>query len=272
MRLADQTAIVTGVSSGLGRALVRELCAQGARVVGMARRKARGAELTAEIAAAGGVFEFVEGDVSSAADCEVAAARCLDRFGRIDILINNAGIVGAVGPLAKLSEEDWDRIHNINLRGAFLMSRAVLPAMREAGDGVIIHIASQAGVLGLQGLAAYGASKAGMVMLSNAIAVENLDAGIRSNAIILGPMKSEAGKAAATGLGELARAGEKPPEKPVKRASLAVDAEPVAKSVALLCHPDARMITAAAIAIDQALTNGGAMSRVFKSYAGGNPI
>lgn len=259
LRMAGHVALVTGVSDGIGRALAEVLTSYGAHVIGMARRAEQGAALEEAVRESGqGSFTFVEGDVSKAADCERAVQTCVERYDRIDSLVNNAGITGSpnLGPLSETTEETWDRVHDVNLRGAFLMTRAVLPIMKRQSDGVVLNIASYCAYWGIEGLAAYNASKAGLLGLNNTIAVEGFPSGIRSNVIILGATDT----AASSGSREAVRAKAKESKGP-KALNLMAPRD-VAQSLAVLCLPEARMITGAAITIDQAMVAGRAMGNL----------
>jgi NAD(P)-dependent dehydrogenase (short-subunit alcohol dehydrogenase family) len=266
--LEGRVILVSGVSSGLGRALCGNLAAQGAHVVGIARREIEGRALEEELRSAKGSFNFETGDVSRAEDCERISGICLQLHGRIDVLINNAAIVGTeyMGDVETIPLEGWQRVLDVNLTGSFLMSRAVLPAMRRQADGLVLNIASQAAEWGLDGLAPYSASKAGAVSLARSIAVEGVTTGVRGNAILLGPMRSDAGTSV---MAAIAASGAEKEARVPERVSIALPAAAIAESIAVLCLPEARMITGSSITIDQALLAGGAMSRLMKGLATG---
>jgi len=176
--LTGSVAIVTGAAGGVGRATTERLLARGARVVAVDASPAV-QDLAGDDVAA------VEGDVALAgtADAAVAAARA--RWQRLDILVNNAAVILYKGIL-DTSDEEWDRLLAVNVRSAFLFSRAAIPAMLEGGGGAIVSTASISGLIGLPGQAAYAASKGAIVQLTKQLAVEFAPQGIRVNAVAPG--------------------------------------------------------------------------------------
>lgn len=185
-RLADQVAIVTGGTQGIGAAIVRRFAAEGARVVFGGRQRALGEVLAAEVPGA----MFVAGDVTRGADLQQLVDTAQQVGGGIDVLVNNAG-VGFMALLQDLSDEAWDRTLDINLRAAMRLSRLAVPFMRARGGGSIINVASLAAVMGGPKYAAYSASKAGLCGLTRALAGELGREGIRVNAILPGAIATE---------------------------------------------------------------------------------
>lgn len=268
--LHGRTALITGVSSGLGEGAARVFAQMGAHVVGVARRVERGEALAAEIANAGGEMTFVAGDIADPACRERAVAACLAGGGRLDILINNAGIGGVLAPVQDYPEDDWDRILAINLSAVFAMCRLALVPMRAQRDGVILNIASINAKFGVTKMAAYCAAKAGVVQLTKVIAAETVDVNIRANAIILGGVASEMNSATALALAEEAARGSDRVPSAAKLAhyrTMMMDPRDVAASLAVLCLPEAALITGSEIAIDQALTAGVAASAMIHGGA-----
>jgi 3-oxoacyl-[acyl-carrier protein] reductase len=186
--LDGNVALVTGASRGIGRAIAERLAAEGADVAlnDHAPRDGDLDEAVAAVSAHGGAVEVVPADVSDAAAVQEMAERVERRFGRVDILVNNAG-VACPGPIHELTEADWDRTLGINLKGQFLVSRAVVPGMRERGAGRIVNIASELGLVGEAELSPYCASKAGVIGLTKALARELAPARVRVNCVAPGP-------------------------------------------------------------------------------------
>jgi NAD(P)-dependent dehydrogenase (short-subunit alcohol dehydrogenase family) len=187
MQLRDKVALITGGNSGIGKAIALLFAREGAAVVIAARNPDKGEQAVAEIEAEGGAAVFVRCDVRSAADCQRAVAAAVERFGRLNILVNNAGVVLA-GTAEETDEETWDEVLDINAKGVFLMSRAAIPVMRAQGGGVIVTNASDSGIVGERRLVAYCASKGAAVLMTKAMAVDHAAEGIRINALCPGPV------------------------------------------------------------------------------------
>jgi NAD(P)-dependent dehydrogenase (short-subunit alcohol dehydrogenase family) len=185
--LTDKVAIVTGASSGIGRATALLFAREGAKLVVGARRRAELDALVAEIRQAGGIAVAEAGDVRDEAFAESLVALALDRFGGLDIAFNNAGTLGAMGPTPEIALGGWQETLETNLTGAFLAAKHQLPAMLQRGSGSLIFTSTFVGyTAGMPGVAAYAASKAGLIGLTQALAVEFGPRGIRVNAILPG--------------------------------------------------------------------------------------
>ena len=185
-RLEGQAAIVVGASSGMGRASALAFAAEGAKVVLAARRQGEIDALVAEITRAGGEAIALAADVAKRLDVDAVVQEAVERFGRVDVLVNCAGVNTRDREIALLGQADWDRIIGINLTGAFNCTQAVLPRMRGQKNGLIIHVASISGLWGDLSGAAYQASKHGMVGLANATMMEERRNGIRVTVIYPG--------------------------------------------------------------------------------------
>ena len=185
-RLKGQMAIVVGASSGMGRATALAFVAEGAKVIVASRRQGELDALVAEIKRAGGEAIGLAVDVAKRPEVDAVVQTAAERFGRVDVLVNCAGVNTRDRQLALLDQAGWDRIIGINLTGAFNCTQAVLPRMRAQKNGLIIHVASISGLWGDFSGAAYQASKHGMVGLANATMMEERRNGIRVTVIYPG--------------------------------------------------------------------------------------
>jgi 3-oxoacyl-[acyl-carrier protein] reductase len=189
--LDGKAALVTGGSRGIGREICLEFARQGARVAVNYNTSPDGAErVVAEIKGAGGEAFAVAGDVSSPEAAGAMVKATVDTFGALDILVNNAGITRD-GLLMRMSEADWDAVHNTNLRGAFLVTKAAMRPMLRARGGRIINISSVVGVMGNAGQANYAAAKAGLLGFTRAVAREVASRGITVNAVAPGFIQTD---------------------------------------------------------------------------------
>ena len=188
MRLGGKIALISGGARGMGAAEARMFAREGACVVigDVLDDEARAVE--AEIAAAGGEALFVRLDVTREADWERAVSSTIDRFGALNVLVNNAGI-GAASRLEDTTAEAWDRVMEVNAKGVFLGSKAVIPAMRAAGGGSIVNISSQLGIVGMDNSSPqYQASKGAVRLLTKLTALQYAREGIRANSVHPGPI------------------------------------------------------------------------------------
>jgi len=184
-RLAGKVAIVTGASSGIGRETAKLFAREGAKVVVGARRQAELDSLVKEINAHGGQAVAVAGDVQSESYAEALVRTAIDKFGGLDIAFNNAGTIGPKGATTEIAEQDWNNALAINLTSAFLGAKHQIPAMLKHGAGSIIFTSTFVGyTAAFPGVAAYAASKAGLIGLTQALAAEYGPQGVRVNAIL----------------------------------------------------------------------------------------
>ena len=243
MRLKDKTAIVTGAGSGFGKGIAMRFAKEGARV-GVIDINAEAAR---EVASQIGNSAFaMEADVSIDGDVSRIVQEALDRWGQLDILVNNAGTTHRNQPMTEVTEEEYERIFAVNVKSVYLSARHVVPVMKKQGFGVILNVASTAGVRPRPGLVWYNTSKGAMMTATKAMAIELAGEKIRVNAI--NPVAGE------TGMLHLFM-GEDTPEKraqfissiPLGRLSLPED---MANAALFLCSDEAEMITGLCMEVD----------------------
>jgi 3-oxoacyl-[acyl-carrier protein] reductase len=183
MSFSERAVAVTGAGSGMGRATARAFAARGASVAVVDVDADAAAATVDAVVDDGGTAVAVTADVSDADAVERAVDRTVEEFGRLDVLHNNAGIAQESTPVEDVAEETWDRVHEVNLKSAFLGAKYAVPHLRAADGGVILNTASTAGIRPRTGLSAYAASKGGMITLTKQLAFELAGDGVRVNAI-----------------------------------------------------------------------------------------
>lgn len=181
-RLAGKAALITGGGTGIGRACALLFAREGARVAVAGRSAEPLRAVVAEIERAGGQALAVTCDVTQAQQVERAVRATVERFGALNVVVNNAGVL-ALGSVEQTPESEWARVLGVNLIGTFLVSRAALPELRKAGGGSIVNIGSLYGLIGLKNRAAYAASKGGVVQLTRSMALDHAHEGIRVNCV-----------------------------------------------------------------------------------------
>jgi NAD(P)-dependent dehydrogenase (short-subunit alcohol dehydrogenase family) len=181
-RLSGKVALITGGGTGIGEAIALAFAREGARVAVAGRRLEKLREVISKIQKQGGAGLAMGCDVTRAPDVERAVKGTVERFGRLNVLVNNAGTLH-VSTVEGISEEEWDRVMTVNVKGPFLMSRAVLPEFRRCGGGAIVNIGSVLGLFAVKDRAAYSASKGAVTMLTKSMALDHAHEKIRVNCI-----------------------------------------------------------------------------------------
>ena len=251
MKLKDKIAVITGGTIGIGAAIGKLYASEGARVALIGRDGVRGEETCRAIRARGGDCRFYVADVSKAGQVDEAAAQILEDYSQIDILVNNAGI-WRPGRVTDLDEETWDSVLNTNLKGIFLVSRRFLPGMMERKCGVVINMASVAGLVGAPDASSYAASKGGIVNLSRSMALDYAPFNIRVNCLCPGMTETAQGQ---TVVAHYKPGGDQTDEKrnwqPLRRVGTTDD---VAKAALYLASEDSEFMTGSMFVIDGGLT------------------
>ncbi|MGM7644497.1 SDR family NAD(P)-dependent oxidoreductase [Nocardia sp. JW2] len=248
-RFADQVVLVTGASSGVGKAVALRVAAEGAAVVLGARGKDQGEQVAEQIRAEGGRALFVPTDVTVDADVERLTQAALTEYGRLDAAFNNAGAVNAFGPVAEIGDDAWRADLELNLTGVFYGLRHQVPAIIASGGGAILNNASNLGVVGMASVAPYVAAKHGVVGLTKSVALETAAAGVRVNALVSGAVDTPAFRASmgATPEGEAAIAA----LHPIGRIAQPTE---IAALCAFLLSAEASFVTGAAVTVDGGFT------------------
>lgn len=241
-RLDGKVAVITGAGSGIGRETALLFAREGAKIVVADYASEAGEATVRQIGEKGGDALFIKTDVSQASDVERMVKATVEKYGRIDILYNNAGVLGEVAFVGDATEDDWDRLMSINLKGTFLCSKYAVREMIKGGGGVIVNTASAMGFVGLPGNAAYSAAKGGIIQLTRTMALEYASSNIRVNCLCAGwvdtPMNLKLGERI---INWTVR------ETPMKRWA---KPEEIAQAALYLASDESSFVTGAALVID----------------------
>jgi NAD(P)-dependent dehydrogenase (short-subunit alcohol dehydrogenase family) len=235
------TALITGGTSGIGRATAKKLAALGIHVLVVGRNAKRGDETLAEIRAAGGTADFIQSDLQNGSSAREVAKRALELGdGHVDILINNAGIF-PFGPTDQTKEEEFDRVYSLNVKAPYFLVAELAPLMAKRRSGAIVNVSTMVADYGVSGMSLYGSSKAAINLLTKSWAAEYGPRGVRVNAVSPGPTRTEGTEAMGEGVEQLA--AQAPAGRPAT-------ADEIAEAIVFLATDRSSFIYGAKLAVD----------------------
>lgn len=249
--MKEKVAVISGGNSGIGRAISLTFAREGATVVMLARNEDTAGETLSMIESAGGKAIFLPCDVTQVEQCENAIQQTIAQFGKIDVLVNNAGIIYRYKNVIESSVEEWQKTFDVNVNGAFYLSKFALPHLIET-KGNIVNVASYVGLVGFTGMPAYCASKGALVQLTRAMALDHAPQGVRVNCVCPGSVHTPMIEAAWAGYGDGA------PEVWASKHPLGRIATPqeVADVILYLASDEASFLTGVALPVDGGITAG----------------
>jgi NAD(P)-dependent dehydrogenase (short-subunit alcohol dehydrogenase family) len=234
-------ALITGATSGIGRATANKLAQLGIHVLIVGRDRERGEKVIAEIRASGGKADFILFDLRDASSAHEVARRAIElAAGHVDILINNVGIF-PFGPTEKTTEEEFDRVYSLNVKVPYFLVAELAPLMAKRGKGAIVNVSTMVADYGVSGMSLYGSSKAAINLLTKSWAAEYGPRGVRVNAVSPGPTRTEGTEAMGEGLGQLA--AQAPAGRPAT-------ADEIAEAIVFLATDRSSFIYGAKLAVD----------------------
>lgn len=250
LSMNNKVALITGGTSGIGRETAIQFAKRGAKVVVTGRREEDGLKTIQLVNEAGGEGLFIKADVAVEANCKKMVDETIAKFGRLDFAFNNAGVEGEMSPVIEETEENFHKVININVLGVLMSMKYEVAAMLKTGGGAIVNTASVASLVGMPGLAVYGASKHAVVGMTKAAAMETAKQGIRINAVSPGGVKTEMyDRFTARGGAEAQEMFNK--MHPIGRAG---NSDEIALAVLFLCSKDASFITGTNLVVDGGFT------------------
>ena len=241
MATDELTALITGGTSGIGRAAALKLTQLGMHVLVVGRNRERGERTVADIRATGGRGDFIASDLRDASSAREVAKKAVELGGgHVDILINNAGVF-PFGPTNKTTEEEFDRVYSLNVKAPYFLVAELAPLMAKRGKGAIVNVSTMVAEYGVSGMSLYGSSKAAINLLTKSWAAEYGPSGVRVNAVSPGPTRTEGTDAMGEGLEQLA--AQAPSGRPAK-------ADEIAEAIVFLATDRSSFIHGAKLAVD----------------------